>query len=103
MCVGPRSTGKAVPYTLGVAIPSPKVLKQMADQYGESVLTVKSWFTHDPDEILNSADVAEMLKVDIKHARKLMNAGRIKCTKVGREWRTTRAHLLAFLDGVEEH
>jgi len=82
-------------YTVGVAIPPPHVLEQMAEQYGEDPETVASWFRHDVDEILTTEDVAKRLKISIDLARTLIRDGKISGRRVGREWRTTGRDLLA--------
>jgi excisionase family DNA binding protein len=49
------------------------------------------------DELLTTAEVAARLKVTRQTVQRLINAGDLVASRVGREWRVKRSELDAFL------
>jgi len=49
------------------------------------------------EEFLTAKDVAEILKISVKTARKMMQNGDIKGFKVGREWRVSTEKFNEYL------
>ena len=52
-------------------------------------------------EILTTAEAAELLRLSIYAVRELARHGKIPAKKLGKEWRFYRPDLVAFLRGRE--
>jgi excisionase family DNA binding protein len=53
------------------------------------------------DELLTTAEVAARLKVTRQTVQRLINAGNLVASRVGREWRVKRSELDAFLKAFQ--
>ncbi|MGQ9498433.1 MAG: helix-turn-helix domain-containing protein [Desulfotomaculales bacterium] len=56
---------------------------------------------HRPEyqEVMNVEEVADLLRVTNQTVYKLVRSGRLPATKIGREWRFSRAKILEILEG----
>jgi excisionase family DNA binding protein/YgiT-type zinc finger domain-containing protein len=54
-----------------------------------------------PPEVMNVAEVADLLRVSSQTVYSLARSGRLRCTKVGREWRFRRDDVMAALRGQD--
>lgn len=52
----------------------------------------------DEEEVLTTAEVAEILKVHPATVNELMRSGRLKAFKLNRRWRVRRSDLNVFMD-----
>jgi excisionase family DNA binding protein len=53
------------------------------------------------DELLTTTEVAARLKVTRQTVQRLINAGTLVASRVGREWRVKRSELDAFLKAFQ--
>jgi excisionase family DNA binding protein len=58
-----------------------------------------SFQPHDPPEVLNPAQAAELLQLEEKAVLELAEAGKVPGRKLGKEWRFSRSALVAWLAG----
>ncbi len=60
-----------------------------------------SFYPHDPPEVLNVAQAAQLLQLDDKVVVALAEAGTLPGRKLGDQWRFSRAAVLAWLSNPE--
>ncbi|HEY1818064.1 MAG TPA: helix-turn-helix domain-containing protein [Kofleriaceae bacterium] len=58
-----------------------------------------SFQPHEPPEVLNAAQAAELLQLDEKQLVELAEAAKVPGRKLAKEWRFSRAALIAWLAG----
>jgi hypothetical protein len=58
-----------------------------------------SFQPHEPPEVLNAAQAAELLQLEEKQLVELAEAANVPGRKLGKEWRFSRAALIAWLAG----
>ena len=60
-----------------------------------------SFQPHDPPEVMNAAQAAELLQLDTKVVLELAEAGKLPGRKLGKDWRFSRTAIIAWLGGTE--
>ena len=58
-----------------------------------------SFQPHDPPEVLNVVQAAELLQLETKLVLELAEAGKLPGRKLGTDWRFSRSALIAWLAG----
>ncbi len=74
----------------------PRRVSIQLDEQGPT-LGAYSFQTYDPPEVMNSEQVAQFLQVDEKVVLELAEAGQLPGRKLGKQWRFSRAALVAWL------
>ena len=60
-----------------------------------------SFQPHDPPEVLNAAQAADLLQLDAKVVLEMAEAGKLPGRKLGKEWRFSRTAIIAWLGGTD--
>lgn len=68
---------------------------------GSPTMGSYSFQPHDPPEVMNAAQAAELLQLDTKVVLELAEAGKLPGRKLGTEWRFSRTAIIAWLGGTE--
>lgn len=66
---------------------------------GRPALGTYSFQAYDPPEVMNVAQLAELLQLEAKTVLELAEAGKLPGRKLGSEWRFSRAAVVAWLAG----
>ena len=66
---------------------------------GRPTLGTYSFQPHDPPEVLNVVQAAELLQLETKLVLELAEAGKLPGRKLGTDWRFSRSALIAWLAG----
>ena len=77
--------------------------RRVTVELGESgpTLGTYSFQPHDPPEVMNVEQAAQLLQLDEKTVLELAEAGTLPGRKLGSAWRFSRAAIIAWLGGPE--
>jgi excisionase family DNA binding protein len=81
------------------ALSTPKV---MSDTQGAPMRGSYSFQPHDPPEVLNTEQAGQFLQIEEAVVIELAESGKLPGRKLGREWRFSRAALVAWLSTPEK-
>jgi len=84
---------------LGALSPPRRVTVELGDS--GPTLGSYSFVPHDPPEVMNVEQTAQLLQLDEKVVLELAEAGTLPGRKIGNQWRFSRAAVIAWLSNPE--
>src|SRR5262245_30529242 len=78
--------------------------RKLTVDLGEPAQTLGSYSFHpyDPPEVLNAEQAAQFLQIDEETVIEMAESGKLPGRKLGKEWRFSRAALVAWLSAPEK-